>query len=194
MYLAHVVIDAAAGHELEHYAQVWSPRACANELHHVLMPYFPHYCHLLQANAACHRRWGSREWIEYVTPCCSHVAQEWPQSTPSHVPEVYKRQERHSHNRIQKGCNVELPELWQPTKSLLQRCVLFFSEGEIGMIPHLEELLILLRVCVHVSEDFDGHFLPTVAALVQVPKGPRGYFVLEGYVCWIKLPVVRWRC
>ena len=60
--------------------------------------------------------------------------------------------------------------------------------------PHLQELLILLRVCMYVSQDLDGNLLPAVAALVQVPKRPGRNLVLEGYVCWIELPVVGGRC
>ena len=35
-----------------------------------------------------------------------------------------------------------------------------------GNTSHLQKLLILLRVSVHISKNLDGYFLPAVAALV----------------------------
>ena len=74
--LAHVVIDAPAGHELEHDAQVGLLGARANELHHILMPHFPHYRHLLQ--------WTDKELSARLISL--EVARHYMSSCPSVIP------------------------------------------------------------------------------------------------------------
>ena len=60
-------------------------------------------------------------------------------------------------------------------------------------MQHLEKLLELLRVVLHISDYLDCYILPTVGALVQVTKGPRGNLLLKSNFTRLQLPIINWR-
>ena len=51
-----------------------------------------------------------------------------------------------------------------------------------------------MAVCVHISQDLNGHVLAAVGSLVEVPKCARGDLLLKHNVCRIQLPVIRCWC
>ncbi len=58
-------------------------------------------------------------------------------------------------------------------------------------ITHLQKLLVLLRVGVHVAQDLDRHILPAVHAAEEVAKRAARNLFVEDDVAGFQLPVVR---
>lgn len=142
-HLADVVVHGAAAHELKHDAQVGLLRACADELHNVLVPHLAHDGHLLQHARDGGTGGSAGVQLQMLPHRCTR--REQSASTARDSP-------------LMTGA--------APWPAATQNC----SPSPPRRLPHLQELLELLAVLVHIPQDLDRHVLAAVGASEQVAK------------------------